>query len=285
MAENVKRKALVFLFLALMITLVIGAGLPRLKFQPGMPLPSLGGGQVAVATSVDAPAVGVTVNTFVFMLFLIIMGVFLLVLIYRMVKGTDWKKLLSDLFSFLAILLALVVILLLALSLLPKSQGAFEAEPLPPPRPIVTAPLGPVPPLVIWLVGIGLFCTVVLAGIWMIRSKHRSVPGLWELEAEKARQALLAGGDLKDVILRCYQRMSQALQQEQGIEREAFMTTGEFERLLAAKGVPHDPVHQLTQLFEAVRYGNWQPNAGDEQRGLHSLDAILEFSHVGKQES
>jgi hypothetical protein len=78
--------------------------------------------------------------------------------------------------------------------------------------------------------------------------------------------------------------MSLALQQEQKIEREAFMTTGEFERLLTARGVPGDPVHQLTQLFEAVRYGRWQPNSIDERRALHCLDAILEYSHEAKQE-
>ena len=61
------------------------------------------------------------------------------------------------------------------------------------------------------------------------------------------------------------------------------MTTGEFESLLAAKVAPRGPVHQLTQLFEAVRYGHWQPDAGDEQRALHSLDAILENSHQAGQ--
>ena len=81
------------------------------------------------------------------------------------------------------------------------------------------------------------------------------------LEAEKAWQALITGLDLKDVIVKCYRQMSLALEKEQGIERKDFMTTREFENLLEAAGIPHDPIHQLTQLFEAVRYGNWQPQS------------------------
>jgi hypothetical protein len=104
-----------------------------------------------------------------------------------------------------------------------------------------------------------------------------------ELEAEKARQELKTGLGLKDVIIRCYRQMSLALAKEQGIEREDFMTTGEFENLLEATGVPHDPVHQLTQLFEAVRYGNWQSNPIDEQKAIRCLEAILLYSREAKE--
>jgi hypothetical protein len=53
------------------------------------------------------------------------------------------------------------------------------------------------------------------------------------------------------------------------------MTTGEFENVLETAGIPHDPIHQLTRLFEAVRYGNWQPNLADEQTALQCLEAIM----------
>jgi hypothetical protein len=69
--------------------------------------------------------------------------------------------------------------------------------------------------------------------------------------------------------------MSLALAQEQRIERKDFMTTREFEHLLETAGVPYDPIHQLTQLFEAVRYGNWQPNPVDEQKAIQCLQAIM----------
>ncbi len=72
------------------------------------------------------------------------------------------------------------------------------------------------------------------------------------------------------------------LEKEQGIERKDFMTTGEFEVLLETAGAPHDPVHQLTQLFEAVRYGNWQPNPMDDQKAIQALEAIMLFSQEAK---
>ena len=103
------------------------------------------------------------------------------------------------------------------------------------------------------------------------------------LEAEKARQKLKTGLGLQAVIIKCYRQMSLALAEEQGIEREDFMTTREFENLLEVIGVPRDPVHQLTQLFEAVRYGNWQPNPIDEQKAIHCLEAIMLYSRAMKE--
>lgn len=285
MAEEVKRKALVFLFSALVITALIGVGLPRLKFQPGMPLPSFENGQVVALPSEDGPPVAVSVNTFFLILVLILLAGFLLIQVYRLIKGVNWKKLLSESLPYIFYLLIVLGIFFLAINLLPKSRAPTYAEPVVIPKPTLTAPLGPVPPLLIWLVAIGLLGCAAILGIWMIVSRRQCVPNPWELELEKARLAILSGQDLKNVILVCYQRMSLALQQEQKIEREAFMTTGEFERLLAEKGVPQDPVHQLTQLFDAIRYGHWQPDASDEKRALGCLDAILEYSHQARQGS
>ncbi|MFT3894435.1 MAG: DUF4129 domain-containing protein [Anaerolineales bacterium] len=114
---------------------------------------------------------------------------------------------------------------------------------------------------------------------WVLTpSQHADPIDLVGLEAEKARQAIMTGMDFKDVIITCYRQMSMALKQEQGIERKEFMTTGEFEHLLQSAGVPYEPIHQLTQLFDAVRYGNWQPNATDEQVALRSFESIMEYS-------
>jgi hypothetical protein len=88
----------------------------------------------------------------------------------------------------------------------------------------------------------------------------------------------MAGSDLKDVIIKCYQQMSLALESERGLEREVYMTTTEFEKLLETAGIPYEPIHQLTQLFEAVRYGNWQPNHVDEQEAIRCLKTIMSYS-------
>ncbi|HEX2992497.1 MAG TPA: DUF4129 domain-containing protein, partial [Anaerolineales bacterium] len=132
-------------------------------------------------------------------------------------------------------------------------------------------------------VGIALLVITGLVGMWIFTSSRQPRPiELVGLEAEKARQALKAGVSLKDVIIHCYREMSLALKQEQGIERKEFMTTGEFERLLKSAGIPHEPIHQLTRLFDAVRYGNWQPNAAEEQMAIQCLEAIMQYSRAAR---
>jgi len=61
------------------------------------------------------------------------------------------------------------------------------------------------------------------------------------------------------------------------------MTTREFEDVLEAAGFPYDPIHELTRLFEAVRYGNWQPTPVDEQNAIQCLEAIMLFSRKAKE--
>jgi hypothetical protein len=141
-----------------------------------------------------------------------------------------------------------------------------------------------VPPLLFWLVGLGLLAASLLIGFWIFAPVSRPPTTLDAvgLEAEKAWQALRTGLDLKAVIISCYRQMSLALEKEQGLERKEFMTTREFETLLEAAGLPGTPIHQLTQLFEAVRYGNWQPNAQDEQKALQCLEAIMTSSQAVK---
>ena len=107
------------------------------------------------------------------------------------------------------------------------------------------------------------------------------------MEAEKAWQALSTGSesDLKDVITTCYREMSRALKKERGIEREVSMTTGEFEELLEAAGIPHGPTHQLTRLFDAVRYGDWQPGFAEKQDAIQCLEAIMLYCREMRGES
>ncbi len=290
-AEGDKRKALGFLVLALVMTLLIGSGLPRLKFEPGLPLPSIEGGAVVALSADETPDVQVPIPTLLFIVLLTIAAVYLSVLAYHMIRvahwkelRVNWKQLLSEFARLVFYLLITFGVVFLVLVFLPKSVGPRSTVPLPEPRPLPRSPLGPVPPLLVWLVGVGLFLAVVLLGMWMLRAQRSAAPELWELEAEQARQNLLAGGDLKDVILQCYLRMSQALQQERGIERGASVTVGEFERLLADKGLPREAVHQLTLLFQAVRYGHWQPSSSEEQKALGSLEAILKASRRARQE-
>jgi hypothetical protein len=102
-------------------------------------------------------------------------------------------------------------------------------------------------------------------------------------EAESAVQAIKVGEGLRSAILRCYLQMARALQEEQNIERGENMTVHEFEEWLAQKGFPTVPVHQLTYLFEKVRYGQEEIDKEDETTAVESLNEIIKFCRTQRE--
>ena len=286
MTGSQKRRTLILLGLVVIITMLIAASLTELELKPGLPLPRLENSQVVTTQGEAQPAIAISVNKFFIIVFgLACVGLAVYMLI-NLLRGLGRKELVAMIQPFLLVILMLGSMIIVIL-LMPRTQSDIVTEmPLPTPEPLVTSPLGAVPPLLLWLVGIGLLLLGLLAGVWIFRSGSRQERpvDLVGFEAEKAWQALKTGLDLKDVIIRCYGQMSLAVEQGQGLERKDFMTTGEFENLLQAAGMPHDPIHQLTRLFDAVRYGDWQPNPSDEQKAIESLEAIIAYSHAARSE-
>jgi hypothetical protein len=281
MTEDTKRRVLLLFALVLLATALVAASLPQLELKPGIPPPPVEKGSFAAAQPGDENLALFKVNTFFLTVLAIAAAALLAVMIIRALRGFSWKQLLKTLFQYLFTLLIIFAILAAVIYLLPTGP-APDLPPIPPPPPpeIITAPLGATPPILLWIVGIILALSAAAFAAWFYLSSRRKPSGedIFLFEAEKARRDLLSGGDLKEIIVRCYQQMSQVLQEERGIEREVYMTTGEFERLLTEKGYPPVPVHQLTRLFEAVRYGRSQPGPQDEQTAVASLDAIIRFS-------
>lgn len=285
MTGSTKRKMLLLLGLVMVAMVMIAASLPQLELQPGMPIPRLEGERGAIVSTEEKAPVVISINEFILVFFALVLTGSMLYVAYKLLKGADWKTLTSFIPSMVVISLMIVGIMFLIM-LLPKSSEPVPMElPLPTPTPPVTSPLGPVPPLLVWLVSIGLLVITLLVGSWaFLSASHQTTTvDMLGLEAEKAWQSLKTGLDLKDVIVKCYRQMSLALEKEQGLEREDFMTTREFENLLETAGVPRAPIHQLTQLFEAVRYGNWQPNPLDEQKAIRCLEAIMVYSREARE--
>jgi hypothetical protein len=279
MTDSTKQKTLILIGMVILVTTVIAAGLPQLQLQPGMPIPRLQGGDVVVASAAREPIAVVPISKLAVIFFTLIFAGSVLYMIYKLIRGTNWQELL--IFIRMMVVISLVISgVVFMIFLLPKSESSGVAEiPLSSPQPLPTSPLGSTPPSLLWLVGIGLLVASILVGVWITTSFRQARPlDLVELEAEKAWQALKTGLDLKDVIITCYRQMSLALEKEKGIERKDFMTTGEFEILLEDVGIPHDPIHQLTRLFNAVRYGNWRPNPADKQSAIQCLEAIMMYS-------
>ena len=279
MTGSIKRKTLILFGLVTFIVMMVAASLPQLELQPGMPLPSLQHGQV-IAPENEDEIVSISANQFFVVLITIMLGGAILYSTYKLLTGADWKFILGLLRSILII--CVIFSGLISLILLSSNSANYTSPlevPIPTPEPLATSPLGSAPTPLLWLVGIGLLLISVLAGVWIFASRQAKPIDLVGSEAKKAWRALQTGSDLKDVIIRCYLQMSLALNKAQGIEREDFMTTGEFESLLKAAGIPHEPIHQLTRLFDAARYGNWQPNAGDEKKAIQCLEDIMLFCH------
>ena len=245
-----------------------------------MPLPSLQQSQTIPPkddTQPEEPAASVRARDAL----LIIAGVLLLGLAIQSVRAIRSKKPLAGKRAYLvsAFLMAAALVLIVVLLMKPGGAGESLATPLQ----SLAGPLGPAPAVLMWVAGMAIIAGAVFIGVRIVVARHRSAPVSLETEVQRAMQALLDGRDLRTVILQCYLRMSQALQQEQNLQRKLSMTTGEFENLLTARGVPAEPVHRLTRLFDAVRYGRWAPAPGDEQQALGCLDAILSYCRRTEQ--
>jgi LPXTG-motif cell wall-anchored protein len=282
MSDDAKRKTLIFLLLTVGCMVLLAVALPRLDLKPGIPLPKWGGGTLP-SPSESQPNAAISLSTF-FKALLEAVGVIVaLYCIYKFLKGVPWKEILGPALR-IALLASLVIVILFAFANLHITPGA-PVEVLPPELKLEEGPpLGPPPAILIWLVWIGLGLLLGLLGIWASkrRNQDRHVGDSVTLEAEYAMQALKQGRDFRSVIVQCYRQMSAALHQEQGLELENSMTAREFEQLLEAKGLPRDPVHQLTQLFEAARYSLRQFTPADEQTAFDCLSTIVQFSRERK---
>jgi hypothetical protein len=282
MTVDAKRVTIALFLLAVAAVVLVAAAIPQLALQPGIPLPDVDfHGEDLPPESI--PVISISFVTLIKML----LGVFLLGTAvyagYKLRNKISWREMLVPVVS-------IAVMALVGLAILLSLHGAridfqtLEPETLPPEVVFEGPPLGPVDPNLIWIIWIGLAAGLVLLGVRILFWKAGgSRPGdAVELEAERAIRSLQAGSDIRNVIVRCYQQMSQALQKEQGIRLEATMTVRDFERLLEARGIPREPVHQLSRLFEEARYGRRSSGPEEEREALDCLNAIVQYSRAAR---
>jgi hypothetical protein len=276
MTNDVKRRALFLLILTIMAAALIGAALSRLEFQAGIPLPGVGESQVEIPED-ETPTMSISILTLIkiVLVVVLILAAFYIGIKFR--KKIPWRDLLAP--AFFTTILSLIVLCLLFFLQGVKVNFNTEAPEFLLPDPVLEGrPLGPVNTDLMWLVWIGLALGLLLIGVRFLlwRREPGRLPDAVQLEAEQAIRALQTGSDIRGVIVRCYRQMSVALQKERGIRLEETMTARDFERLLEARGIPHDPVHQLTLLFEGARYGYRQPGPDEERKALECLNAIVQ---------
>ncbi|MFZ5819578.1 MAG: DUF4129 domain-containing protein [Chloroflexota bacterium] len=152
-----------------------------------------------------------------------------------------------------------------------------------PPAPVFSPP--DIPPWQSFLISLGLALALLLLtwGLlrwWRrIRDLRASLRPLNDLAAaaRSSLAALAAGQEAGDVILRCYARMSETVEEKRGLVRQQAMTPAEFARRLEQAGLPGDPVQRLTRLFEAVRYGARKSGQDEINEATSCLADILRY--------
>lgn len=283
-AANVRTVILLFVLLASL--LLLASSLSTLEFSEGNQLP----------ISYLAPNLGQSVDSpsffdkflAVFRVVMIIAWVLLPVYaVYLLISKEARKRLLRD----LAIILPILLLLYFVSNNIsdqkttqdiggelgigsPAEVENQQAIPLP--------EFQPPPQWVTTVVSFGLATAlVIIMGlvIWTVwrrtRQKENDPLTRIEFQAREAIELIEAGGDLREVIQRCYKQMIIALRDYRLISRDQDMTPHEFGQYLAQRGLPSEPVSKLTELFEQVRYGGFHPGRQEERAAIASLSAIV----------
>lgn len=138
-----------------------------------------------------------------------------------------------------------------------------------------------------WLVFVASFAlaaliaTLVIVLVWaLVRRRRQAKPGIaleqLAQQAEEAADAIEAGGDLRDTVIRCYLEMNRVVREARGILRQQAMTPREFEEQLERAGLPREQVRDLTRLFEDVRYGSKALGEWEGRRAIACLSTIAD---------
>lgn len=284
MTYSTKRTVLLFLAVTVLSLVLLSSSLSNLQPHAGTPLPSGGDSNFIVQPITNSPPINTYSNPFLRGMFALI---FLMLMIYVPARLISLIKL-KQIFG---LILAIIVLITLVIILPQTAPGKPTILPdesskiiIPPPFNYPTSPLGKPPQELLWFVLIGCVLGASFLVINVLKQQLRSTQVEEQLlqEAQNAVNALKAGENLENVIMRCYLQMTHVLQEEQGIERSNNMTVREFENWLELKGVPRVPVRQLTYLFEKVRYGTLKPSESDEKIGIESLNEIIKYCRKDK---
>lgn len=279
----------IFTGIGLLALVLLAASLNTLQLAPGQPVSFN-----EIAPSVTDTGTANDWSRYLVIFFRVLMVIFWiavpLVIILLILNKDARKRFLRD----LAIMLPILLFLLYLSNHKQAQQTAqdlnnrmmsaptleqLQTTPAPPPPEFVPPPAW-VTNLAAVLIAVAIVVLVagVLYSVWRRAENQRRLKEPLqkvERQAQAAIDAIHAGGDLRETILRCYLQMVETLKEYRGIQRNYDMTPHEFELMLEKRGLPGEPVHNLTQLFEQVRYGAIRPGRQDETTAITSLSAIV----------
>jgi hypothetical protein len=281
MLRQINHRAVFFFVLAIGALMILASGISKILFVPEPFVLSTSSEEQPVAALGRLRFVGSE------LIFYVLFALFLLAIISMVLVPEGRVRLMR-------LILLIAVLYLLSQLLAPRIQteeqqivktetanpiGSNDFQPLMTPQPNLSPNLE-TPAWLVTAAGIGL-ALLIVGGIavifWLIAHQKSStmIPEEISLEAQAAVEALEAGGDFQDVILRCYARMSQVLSEQRGVSRDSSMTPHEFERVLIKLGFPSEPIRTITHLFEEVRYGSIRQGENGMQMAISSLNAII----------
>ena len=279
MPYSIKRTVLISLAVTLLSLVLLSSSLSNLQLEAGTPFPGGGDSNNTAQPITNSPPMSAYFNPFLRGIFSLI---FIILLIYVPVRLISLIKL-KQIFGLILTIIVLVTLVIILPRTMPGKPTVLQDESsniiIPPLFYYPTSPLGKPPEELIWFVLYVFFLGASFLIIKVVKQQMGSAQVEEQLlqEAQNAVNALKAGENLKNVIIRCYLQMTHVLQKEQGMERSNNMTVREFENWLESKGVPCVPVRHLTHLFEKVRYGKLQLSENDEKTGVESLNEIIKY--------
>jgi hypothetical protein len=291
MSKQEKYRLLLFMAGVALLLLFLAAAITRMKMLPGNPFPL----EWKMAPQGESAPFG---NGYWFLIlirgFLILCLILIPIYIFiNLLTPEGRRRLLKGLLKLMALALVMFIVLNLADSVSERNlETAVHGDPVepgygdaPPAEGLVTTePVEDTEPSQ-WLdIGICLGLAFILAilisvlawGIYRAsqESANDAMARLGD-EAREAVDAIQAGENIRDTVIRCYIQMTLVLAEERNTRREEAMTPHEFEQILLNKlKMPETPVRRLTSLFEAVRYGDYHPGKREELEAIDSLTAI-----------
>lgn len=279
--------------LAVIMLVLLAAGLGNLHFQPGRPFAQ--GKSLSFQFSIEKVSEEIaSIPTWKLIVFLFL--VFLLVIIVVALLPPKWRKKILKYFIRYAVFVlflwyivknfrVLFPALNLAIAGAPKSSGPNLTETA---QSVFNPPQ--VPSMVLYLISLGVVLALALI-VFLISRRRLQRQDLQKdshpLEglAKIARLSLLdisSGKKWEDVIINCYARMSDAAGTQRGLHRRMDLTASEFAFRLESSGLPGEAVRRLTRLFEAARYGVSHASREETAEAIACLTTVLQACGINE---
>jgi hypothetical protein len=272
--------------LALIGLVILASGISTLDLNNG-PLYLLPASEQAIRETLPARAVQIP-TTYLSLLALVFLVLFPISIIYLLISPSARRRFLTQLIQ-----VSLIVLFLFFLSknfgkLFPKlgnllsgnlkddlAANGFDVRFLEPFKPRNPAWL-----TVLLSVALAAGFVIFLVWLWprlrQVEDRHLSPAEKVARSAQTALRRIDAGQNLRDVVLRCYLEMTQAVAEKRHLTRPEHVTPHEFVYSLEGIGLPTEQVRGLTALFESVRYGHKIPGAQERAEAVACLNAIVE---------